>query len=131
MERLDPHQRPPNSIKEVYKRYQKTRPKDLDQDLGIVDLPDSLNTSAKDKVRIVKEWSGHDLTAAFRAFSGQDGQIYADLPIRIPVYEHADMPGRILFSHVRLCILTSDAYVTHHGCYFSHILNSSSIVHHR
>jgi len=105
MEHLDPHQRPPESVKDVYKKYQKMEPKDLDQDLDIVDLPDSLNTSAKDKVRIVKEWSGHDLTAAFRAFSGQDGQTYADLPPRIPVYEHADMPGITLFHYIQcLCI---------------------------
>ncbi|KAJ4371876.1 hypothetical protein N0V86_008430 [Didymella sp. IMI 355093] len=93
MEHLDPHQRPPDSIKDVYKRYQKMKPKDLDQDPDIIDLPDSRTTSAKDKVRIVEEWSGHELTAAFRAFSGQDGQTYADLPPRIPVYEHTDMPG--------------------------------------
>lgn len=97
MEHLDPHQRPPDSIRDVYKKYQKLKQKDLDQDLDIVDLPDSLDTSAKDKVRIVEEWTGHDLTAAFRAFSGQDGQTYADLPLKIPVYEHADMPGRRLF----------------------------------
>ncbi|KAJ4407884.1 hypothetical protein N0V91_003549 [Didymella pomorum] len=90
---MDPHQRPPDSVKDVYKKYQKIKPKDLDQALDIVDLPDSIHTSAKDKVRIVGEWSGHDLTVAFRAFSGQDGQTYADLPLRIPVYEHADMPG--------------------------------------
>ncbi|KAF1925897.1 oxidoreductase [Didymella exigua CBS 183.55] len=93
MEHLDPYQRPPESIKDVYKKYQKMRPKNLERDLDIVDLPDSLNTSAKDKVRIVEEWSGHDLTAAFWAFSGQDAQAYADLPPKIPVYEHADMPG--------------------------------------
>jgi hypothetical protein len=102
---MDPHQRPPDSVKDVYKKYQKIKPKDLDQALDIVDLPDSIHTSAKDKVRIVGEWSGHDLTVAFRAFSGQDGQTYADLPLRIPVYEHADMPGRILFHYSqRLCI---------------------------
>jgi hypothetical protein len=106
MEHLDPHQRPPDSIKDVYKRYQKMKPKDLDQDLDIIDLPDSLTMSAKDKVRIVEEWSGHELTAAFRAFSGQDGQTYADLPPRIPVYEHTDMPGRKLLCYVqRVCLL--------------------------
>jgi hypothetical protein len=94
MEHLDPHQRPPDSIKNVYKKYQKIKLKDLDQDLDIVDLPASLHTSAKDKVRIVEEWSGDNLTAAFRAFSGQDGQTYTTLPARIPVYEHADMPGK-------------------------------------
>lgn len=70
------------------------KPSDLDQDLDIVDLPNSLHTSAKDQVRIVDEWSSHDLTAAFRAFSGQDEETYADLPARIPVYEHVNMPGK-------------------------------------
>lgn len=105
MDHLDPHQRPPDSIKDVYKKYQKMKPKDLDRDLDIVDLPGSLDTSAKEKVRIVEEWSGHELTAAFRAFSGQDGQTYTDLPRRIPVYEHADMPGRVLLLYIqRVCL---------------------------
>ncbi|KAJ4985346.1 alkylated DNA repair protein AlkB [Stagonosporopsis vannaccii] len=93
MDHLDPHQRPPDSIKHVYKKYQKMKPKDLDKDPDIVDLPDTLHTSAKEQVRIVEEWSGHDLTAAFRAFSGQEKEAYAALPARIPVYEHVDMPG--------------------------------------
>ncbi|KAF2998633.1 hypothetical protein E8E13_007464 [Curvularia kusanoi] len=93
MDHMDPHQRPPDRIKHVYKKYQKMKSKDLDHDADIVDLPDSQSTSAKDQVRIVEEWSGRDLTAAFRAFSGQDGQTYPDLPARIPVYEHVNMPG--------------------------------------
>lgn len=94
MDTLDPYQRPPDGIRNVYKIYQKMKLGDLDQDTGIIDLQKSLHTSAKDKVRIVQEWSSEDLTAAFRAFSGQDDQTYAALPPRIPVYEHADMPGR-------------------------------------
>lgn len=94
MEHLDPHQRPPDSIKHVYKKYQKMKLRDLDQDPDIVNLPKSLYTSAKDKVRIVEEWSGDDLTAAFRAFGGQDEQTYPGLPAKIPVYEHGDMPGK-------------------------------------
>ncbi|KAF9697893.1 hypothetical protein EKO04_004271 [Ascochyta lentis] len=93
MQHLDPHQRPPDSIKHVYKKYQKMKLKDLDKDPDIVDLPNDTPTSAKGKVRMVEEWTGEDLTAAFRAFSGQDTQTYAALPSRIPVYEHADMPG--------------------------------------
>ena len=95
MDHMDPYQRPPEGIKHVYKRYQKMKPKDLDQDLDIVDLPNSPHTSAKDQVRIVEEWSSRDLTAAFRAFGGQDEETYAALPARIPVYEHVSMPGKI------------------------------------
>ena len=94
MEHLDPHQRPPDEIKLVYKKYQKMKPKELDHDADIVDMPDSLNASAKEQVRIVEEWKGHDLTAAFRAFSGQDEQTYPALPAKIPVYEHVNMPGK-------------------------------------
>lgn len=107
MEQLDPHQRPPDCIKDVYKKYQKMKPKDLDRDPDILDLPDSLDTSAKEKVRIVEEWSGNELTAAFRAFSGQDGQTYADLPRRLPVYEHADMPGRTVLLCIQFSCLPS------------------------
>ena len=94
MEHLDPHQRPPDEIKLVYKQYQKMKPKELDHDADIVDLPHSLSAPAKEQVRVVEEWNGHDLVAAFQAFSGQDEQKYPAMPVRIPVYEHVNMPGK-------------------------------------
>lgn len=108
MEHLDPHQRPPDRIKHVYKKYQKMKLKELDQDPDIVDLPSSLHTSAKEQVRIVEEWSGHDLTAAFRAFSGQGEQTYPALPARIPIYEHVNMPGKGC-SHITFLLFVSQS----------------------
>jgi|SRR5690242_9571631 len=117
MDHLDPHQRPPDSIKHVYKKYQKMTPKDLDQDPDIVDLPDTLQTSAKGQVRIVEEWTGHDLTAAFRAFSGQEGEVYAALPTRMPVYEHVDMPGKVSMLHV-FCFMCLVGVCYYYHCRF-------------
>ncbi|EAT79378.2 hypothetical protein SNOG_13051 [Parastagonospora nodorum SN15] len=38
MQGLDPHQRPPENIRNVYKKYQKMKAKDLDTDADLVDL---------------------------------------------------------------------------------------------
>lgn len=96
MNDMDPHERPPENIKDVYKKYQKMKLNDLDHDADIVDLPAALSTSANSDVRIVDEWRRDDLIAMFRAFSGHEAHLYDDMPSTVPVYEHKDMPGRIL-----------------------------------
>jgi hypothetical protein len=98
MEHMDPHQRPPESIKNVYKKYQKMKLKDLDRDPDILDLSNEPPTSAKSKLRVVEEWRGEDLTAIFRAFGGQDADMDDEVPERVLVFEHEDMPGRVLSS---------------------------------
>jgi len=97
MHHLDPHERPPDSIRNVYKKYQKMKAKDIDLDGDIIDLSSDAAASSNPKVRVVKEYTAEDLTAIFRSFAGEDGgklQQATDLPRSIPVYEHEDMPGR-------------------------------------
>jgi alkylated DNA repair protein alkB family protein 1 len=106
MQSLDPHQRPPNSIRDVYKKYQRMKPQDLDEDIGIVHIERDLNQdpefahrethssgARKGKVSIVGKLESEQLTATFRSFAGSytgDGR-----PIPpVQVYEHKDMPGK-------------------------------------
>ena len=97
MHSLDPHERPPESIRNVYKKYQKMKLPELNKDQDIVDLSSNMSASSNSKMRVVREYVVEDLTAIFQAFAGEEGA--ADLgdmniPASIPVYEHEDMPGR-------------------------------------
>ncbi|KAF1850343.1 uncharacterized protein K460DRAFT_422789 [Cucurbitaria berberidis CBS 394.84] len=65
MQHLDPHQRPPDGIRNVYKRYQKMKLKELDQDQDIIDLSSDVSVSAGSRVRLVKEWTSDELSAIF------------------------------------------------------------------
>jgi alkylated DNA repair protein alkB family protein 1 len=92
MHHLDPHQRPPLSIRNVYKKYHKMKSKELDQDQEIVDC-----ASPNSKVRVVREYAADDLTATFRDFAGENADLRGlALPGSIPVYEHEDMPGKTI-----------------------------------
>ncbi|KAF1953690.1 hypothetical protein CC80DRAFT_537281 [Byssothecium circinans] len=94
MGNLDPHQRPPDSIRNVYKKYQKMKPQDLDSDSEILDLSSTLTPTQNSKVRVVREIDPEQLTASFRAFAG--GGVHRDVSSAsesIAVYEHDGMPG--------------------------------------
>lgn len=95
MDNLDPHQRPPDGIRSVYKKYQKMKPHQLNLDAEIVDLSEGSLPDRDGKVRIVKEVDAARLTASCRAFTGGDVHM-GDSAVqgRLAVYEHEDMPGR-------------------------------------
>jgi len=93
---LDPHERPPDHIRNVYKKYQKMKLRDLDKDPDIIDFKRGLSEEQKRHIKVIKEWKPEELTPAFRAFEGiqepSDSQgSLIDSPI--VVYEHSDMPG--------------------------------------
>ncbi|ENH99190.1 hypothetical protein COCC4DRAFT_66729 [Bipolaris maydis ATCC 48331] len=96
MHDLDPHERPPDGIRNVYKKYQKMKLDALNNDPDIVDLAshDASASTTNTKVHVVKEYATKDLTAIFQAFAGQ-GVALDDMtiPDSVPVYEHDDMPG--------------------------------------
>lgn len=92
MESLDPHQRPPDSVRHVYKKYQKMSVKDLDADPDIVHLSRDLDANPTSKLHVIREVDADHLTASFRAFTG--AAIGQETGPRIAVYEHEDMPGR-------------------------------------
>jgi alkylated DNA repair protein alkB family protein 1 len=97
MQHLDPHQRPPDSIRRIYKKYQKMKLQELDLDDDIVDLSTEPHSPLLSKVRVVEHVEAEDLRAAFRAFAGDaiDGKPYEPDSIQtLPMYEHKDMPGR-------------------------------------
>jgi hypothetical protein len=101
MESLDPYQRPPEGIRNVYKRYQKMKPQDLSQDPDIVDLERDLLSESQygnPKVEVVKVLDVDHLEDAFQKFAeGEELHLPITTSMPIPVFEHADMPGRCIF----------------------------------
>ncbi|PVH95151.1 hypothetical protein DM02DRAFT_537962 [Periconia macrospinosa] len=55
MTNLDPHERPPDGIRAVYKKYQKMKSYQLALDPDIVDLPGQSLPNRDPKIRVVKE----------------------------------------------------------------------------
>jgi hypothetical protein len=94
MAHLDPHARPPDGIRNIYKQYQKMKLGDLELDSSIVDLSSHVPASLHSGVRVVTEWRREDVAAAFRAFSGEEARdLDAAATSLVSVYEHEDMPG--------------------------------------
>jgi alkylated DNA repair protein alkB family protein 1 len=95
---LDPHQRPPQAIRAVYKLYQKKKtPVDLDTDEHIIHLTSASHASLPSNVHVVRELMVHDLMPVFRTFAASDMNVelqHHDSASTIAVYEHDDMPGK-------------------------------------
>jgi alkylated DNA repair protein alkB family protein 1 len=86
---LDPHERPPEHIRGVYKHYQKMKPRDLDLDVDIVDPVQHM--------RIVGHVGSEHLGQVFCSFLGEDSSKLSHDPdpsSGYPMYEHDDMPGK-------------------------------------
>ena len=95
MHALDPHERPPEHIRNAYKKYQRMKSQDLNEDPAILDVERHLPSDLDRKLRVVQEWDPDQLTATFCQFRGDQG-VPGPAPhtSKIPVYEHEDMPGR-------------------------------------
>ncbi|KAF1969338.1 oxidoreductase [Bimuria novae-zelandiae CBS 107.79] len=99
MPALDPHERPPEHIRDVYKKYQKMKSRDLEKDPALVDLERVIHTDLDAKLRVVDEWDPQRLTATFRRFGGDHDHEDPGATFhtsKLPVYEHQDMPGLLI-----------------------------------
>lgn len=91
MDSLDPFQRPPDGIRNVYKRYQKMKVQDLEKDTDIVDIESDASMFRKGSIRTVKVLHDSDLVTAFKKYTESEKLPSPITPV--PVYEHGDMPG--------------------------------------
>lgn len=98
-QKLDPHQRPPEPIRQVYKKYQKMQPSHLSLDADIIDLPSEPTALLPPKVRIIKELDRANLASAFQTFfkENPDGQNPSHGTTPLYVYAHDDLPGKPQF----------------------------------
>jgi hypothetical protein len=100
MELLDPFQKPPDGIRNVYKTYQKMKVQDVEKDTDIMDIESDASMFRKGKIRTVKVLPASGLAAAFSKYT-ESGAL--ESPISpAPVYEHGDMPGRCLITSYHL-----------------------------
>ncbi|GME56375.1 Alkylated DNA repair protein [Neofusicoccum parvum] len=89
---LDAHERPPDRIRNAYKKYQKLRGRALDSDPDLLDLR-AVAADTVDQLHVVRSISPTDLRPIFEAFvagSSSDSLALPDAPV--PVYEHRHMP---------------------------------------
>jgi alkylated DNA repair protein alkB family protein 1 len=99
MQQLDPHQRPPDTVRSLYKKVQKTKAQELPCDGHVIDLADTCRNALPKGVRVLREIETASLADAFCAFAGPDAGV--DLQhhgpnSNIAVFEHHDMPGKML-----------------------------------
>lgn len=130
MHHLDPHERPPDGIRNVYKKYQKMGLAQLHQDTEIIDISSQETASLNNKVRVVEQHEAEQLTATFRAFAGQDMvALDPDLPSSMPVYEHEDMPGGTFFySASHICIFDAILSTSYCKCVYSMYSHASLLL---
>lgn len=85
---LDPHARPPEKIKNLYKRYQKLKGNALLQDMELLDLQ-------RDHASLVRV--GHvsvdEQDETFTAFSRGENEVTKTPSHTLPIYAHEAMPG--------------------------------------
>ncbi|KAF2123253.1 hypothetical protein BDV96DRAFT_562157 [Lophiotrema nucula] len=90
---LDPHRRPPDSVRHVYKKFQKMKLADLnaDVDADIID-PERITRDRTGRVQLVDELNVDTLNDALGSFSENESEAQL-IKNPTPVYEHMDMPG--------------------------------------
>ncbi|KAF2269697.1 hypothetical protein CC78DRAFT_508257 [Lojkania enalia] len=89
---LDPYQRPPDNIRNVYKKFQKMKLADLKADQDIIDLEDAKAVGKNSKLSVVDDLGAEKLAAVFLSFAGPDA-MKKFAKTALPAYEHEDMPG--------------------------------------
>ncbi len=100
MQNLDPYQRPPDSIRKVYKKYQKMKLHELEKDWEVIDLTaDNTSSPISSNIRVIRELEVNDLGSNFRNFAGEGRELDSvEAPSHIKVYEHEDVPGKNICS---------------------------------
>ncbi|QDS72225.1 hypothetical protein FKW77_005505 [Venturia effusa] len=85
---LDPHARPPEKIKDLYKRYQKLKGTALLRDTEVLDLQrDHASLTRVGQVRVEEQ------EKSFKAFSRGTKAVLANPARPVPIYAHEAMPG--------------------------------------
>lgn len=93
---LDPCQKPPESIKAIYKYFQKLSIHAIHEDFKLLDFQRGLNSEQGKKCREVDKILGQNVEAAcfcFRYLRKQELGPCSD----VPVFEHSDAPGEATY----------------------------------
>ncbi|KAF2027112.1 hypothetical protein EK21DRAFT_72705 [Setomelanomma holmii] len=85
MQNLDPHERPPEAVRNMYKKYQKMKSTHLGADADIMDIEAEPRLSLSEKVRVVRELETSRQADTFAAFASGLHIIPSLLPPEIQV----------------------------------------------
>lgn len=91
----DTHQRPPESIRTLYKTYQKANPAALDYDSGILDINRGIGPEQEVRLQLVDHVRHDDVKTACTTFGGHGSGQLNMLSLDVPVYESTDVPGEL------------------------------------
>jgi alkylated DNA repair protein alkB homolog 1 len=93
---LDPHQRPPDELRAAYKDFQRMKPALRQGDTQILDFGRGLTEAQSQKIRVLYHLESDHLAHVFSEFeASRDGpNLSSRHSSPVPVYEHADVPGR-------------------------------------
>lgn len=89
----DTRQRPPESIRTLYKTYQRASPATLDYDPEILDINRGIGPEQKVRLQLVDHVRHDDVRTACATFGGHGSGRLNMLSLDIPVYESNDVPG--------------------------------------
>lgn len=111
---LDPHRRPPFSIKALYKRYQRASFAAIDSDQGILDLrhldrEDSGRQSRE--LRIVDHIRSEILETACASFGSHGIGKFHLQNEDLPCYESQTVPGKYCMAYLLLHFLTGQGFL--------------------
>lgn len=90
---LDPLQRPPESIKAIYKLYNKLANKALDADPNVLDFTRGLNLEQLTKVLEVSTIPQDEVYGSCLRLENQESLNAGSVHQSVSVYEHSDVPG--------------------------------------
>lgn len=89
---LDPHQKPPETIKIIYKHFQKLSIDAIREDSTLLDFQRGLNGEQTKKCKEVKIISGQNVKAACLSFQ-HHRKLEVGPCVDVLVFEHEDAPG--------------------------------------
>jgi alkylated DNA repair protein alkB homolog 1 len=90
---LDPRAKPPEAIREVYKKYQKTKPAALTQDENVVNISIDLSAHQRERLRVVRRYDRDRLVKILSTFDEKETSSYT--PSKVTIYEHEDCQGTL------------------------------------
>jgi len=99
---LDAHEKPPDAMREVFKKFQKILPSALTTDADVLDFGRALDPSQQCLVKEIDKYDKSELVPIFQTFCRYDSAEDLDYPPTIPVYQHDHMPGKVA---MRVCCL--------------------------
>ena len=92
---LGARQKPPESIKAIYKHFQKLSIDTIQEDIRLLDFQRGLTIEQKTRCRKVETVLGQNVMAAclcFRHYTKQASELFPD----VPVFEHEDARGEAM-----------------------------------